>query len=140
MKTRVLVTGAGSLLGQGIIKSLRMADTQYEIVAVDPDPRSVGLYWADRAHLVPLARDPAFLESIYQIIDRERPQIVLVGTDVELMALSNSKSEIDSTFDTQVIVSPKDVIQIADDKWLTYQFLAGHEFPAIQSALPGDVG
>lgn len=139
MKIKVLVTGAGSLLGQGIIKSLRMADTQYEIAAVDPDPRSVGLYWADRAHLVPLARDPDYLERICQIIDRERPQIVLVGTDVELMALSNSKSEIDATFDTQVIVSPKHVIQIADDKWLTYQFLTRHNFPAIQSALPDDV-
>lgn len=139
MKIKVLVTGAGSLLGQGIIKSLRMADTHYEIVAVDPDPRSVGLYWADRGHLVPLARESNYLEILYQIIDRERPQVVLVGTDVELMALSTNKAEIDASFDTLVIVSPPDVIQTADDKWLTYQFLATHEFPVIQSALPDGI-
>jgi carbamoyl-phosphate synthase large subunit len=139
MKLKVLVTGAGALLGQGIIKSLRMADTRYEIVAVDPDPRAVGLYWADRAYLVPLAREPGYFDSICRIIERERPYAVLIGTDVELMVLSINKPEIDSAFHTHVIVSPPDIIRIADDKWLTYQFLASHGFPYIPSALPNDM-
>jgi carbamoyl-phosphate synthase large subunit len=139
MKLKVLVTGAGALLGQGIIKSLRMADTRYEIVAVDPDPRAVGLYWADKAYLVPLAREPSYLDSICRIIERERPHAVLVGTDVELMVLSINKPEIDSAFHTHVIVSPPDIVRIADDKWLTYQFLVSHGFPYIPSALPSDM-
>lgn len=139
MRIKVLVTGAGALLGQGIIKCLRMADTPYEIVAVDPDPRAIGLYWADKAHLVPLAREPDFVDCMCRIIDRERPHAVLVGTDVELMPLSVNKPEIDSAFDTHIIVSPPDVVRIADDKWLTYQFLASNGFPHIPSALPSDM-
>jgi carbamoyl-phosphate synthase large subunit len=139
MEIKVLVTGAGALLGQGIIKSLRMADTCYDIVAVDPDPRAVGLYWADKVYLVPLAVEAGYLDSICRIIERERPHAVLVGTDVELMVLSINKPEIDSTFSTCVIVSSPDVIRIADDKWLTYQFMASNGFPYIRSALPNDV-
>jgi carbamoyl-phosphate synthase large subunit len=65
--------------------------------------------------------------------------VVLIGTDVELMVLSINKPYIDTAFNTQVIVSPPDVIRIADDKWLTYQFLVSNGFPYIQSALPDDM-
>ncbi|MDJ0795925.1 MAG: ATP-grasp domain-containing protein [Calothrix sp. MO_167.B12] len=136
---KVLVTGAGALLGQGIIKSLRMADTAYHIIAVDPDPRSVGLYWADQAYLVPLAADPSYLDVVCGILDQERPDVVLIGTDVELLLYAQHKSELESKYHTRVIVSPPDVIQIADDKWLTYEFLLAHGFPYPKSALPSGI-
>jgi carbamoyl-phosphate synthase large subunit len=136
---KVLVTGAGAVLGQGIIKSLRMAETPYHIIAVDPDPRAVGLYWADQAYLVPLAMDPSYLEVVCRILEREKPDVVLIGTDVELTKYAQSKSEIESTYQTRVIVSPPHVIQITNDKWLTYQFLVANGFPCPKSTLPGGI-
>jgi carbamoyl-phosphate synthase large subunit len=135
---KILVTGAGALLGQGIIRSARLAPTPYEIVAVDPDPRSVGLFWADRAHVVPPAKSPAFLAAISRIIAEERPAAVLVGTDIELMVLSAHRAALEAAFDTHVVVSPPEVIRIADDKWLTYEFLRDRGFPHPRSALPED--
>jgi carbamoyl-phosphate synthase large subunit len=139
MGIKVLVTGAGALLGQGVIKCLRMADTRYDIIAVDPDSRAAGLFWADKAYLVPFAVAPDYLDGICEIIERERPQVVLIGTDVELPVLADKKPELDAAYDTQVIVSTPDVIRIADDKWLTYQFLASSGFPIIESALPDGI-
>jgi carbamoyl-phosphate synthase large subunit len=55
------------------------------------------------------------------------------------MLLSINKPEIESAYNTHVIVSSPDIVRIADDKWLTYQFLAGNCFPHIPSALPGDL-
>jgi carbamoyl-phosphate synthase large subunit len=132
---KVLVTGAGALLGQGIIRSLRMATTPYEIVAVDPNPCAVGLYWADHAHLVPFASDPNYLDRISKILELERPAAVLIGTDVELLTFAKHKSELEPKYQTCVIVSSSEVISIADDKWLTYQFLASNGFPCPRSAL-----
>jgi carbamoyl-phosphate synthase large subunit len=136
---KVLVTGAGAVLGQGIIKSLRMAETPYDIIAVDPDPRAVGLYWADRAYLVPLAKDPSYLDVVCRILDREKPDVVLIGTDVELMTYAQNKSKLESIYKTRVIVSPPHVIKIADDKWLTYEFLLANGFPCPKSALPSGI-
>ena len=136
---KVFVTGAGALLGQGIIKSLRLAEIKYQIVAADPDPRAVGLYWADMAYLVPLAKDPTYVEKVCRILDKERPDAVLVGTDVELLIFGQHKSEFESKYNTHVIVSPTEVIKIAEDKWLTYQFLSSNGFPCPQSALPEGV-
>jgi carbamoyl-phosphate synthase large subunit len=136
---KILVTGAGALLGQGIIKSLRITKRNYHIVAVDPDPRAVGLYWADKAYLVPFATEPDYLDRVCQVINKERPDAVLIGTDVELMAFSVNKIEIESNYNTHVIVSPTEVIKIADDKWQTYQFLLANGFPYPRSALPDDL-
>jgi carbamoyl-phosphate synthase large subunit len=133
---KVLVTGAGALLGQGIIKSLRMPSLQYEIIAVDPDPRSVGLYWADRSYLIPLATDPAYLNRIRSILAAERPDAVLIGTDVELMVFAENRSALEAEFNTKIIVCSPEVVAIADDKWLTYQFLKDNSFPHPKSALP----
>jgi carbamoyl-phosphate synthase large subunit len=133
---KVFVTGAGALLGQGIIKSLRLAEANYQIVAADPDPRAVGLYWADMAYLVPLAKDPTYVEKVCEILDKERPDAVLVGTDVELLIFAQHKNEFESKYNTHVIVSSGEVIKIAEDKWLTYQFLSSNGFPCPRSALP----
>lgn len=136
---KVFVTGAGALLGQGIIKSLRLAETNYQIVAADPDPRAVGLYWADMAYLVPLAKDPTYVEKVCEILDKERPDAVLVGTDVELLIFAQHKSEFESKYNTHVIVSSVEVIKIAENKWLTYQFLSSNGFSCPRSALPEGV-
>ncbi|MDM9385225.1 ATP-grasp domain-containing protein [Chlorogloeopsis sp. ULAP01] len=136
---KVLVTGAGALLGQGIIKCLRMSDIPYHIIAVDPDPRSVGLYWADQAYLVPLASNPSYLDVVCCILEREKPDVVLIGTDTELMIYAQNKLELESRYKTRVIVSPPHVIQIADDKWLTYKFLLENGFPYPKSVLPNGI-
>ena len=56
---KVLVTGAGALLGQGIIRSLMESSLSPVIVAADANPLSAGLYWTRHRHLVPMASDPA---------------------------------------------------------------------------------
>ena len=109
------MTGAGALLGQGIIKSLQRAGTEYEIVAVDPSPLSPGLFWAHRGYTVPLATDSNFVRAIEQILEREHPDIVLVGTDVELPVFAQERDRLEAEFSTTILVSPPDVVRIADD-------------------------
>jgi|SRR5947207_14334311 len=70
----VLVTGAGSLLGRGI---LRASSLRLRIIAADSSPLSAGLYWADAAHLVPLADRPEYLRSKPVIILRHLEETVL---------------------------------------------------------------
>ena len=136
---KILITGAGALLGQGIIKSLRLSRSSYQIIAADPDPRAVGLYWADRAYLLPLVTDPSYLEKIEFILQQERPDALLIGTDVELMKLSLHRTDLEARYNTRVIVSSPEVVRTADDKWLTFEFLRANGFPHPRSVLPGAV-
>jgi len=138
--TKVLVTGAGALLGQGIIKSLQRAGTEYEIVAVDPSPLSPGLFWAHRGYTVPLATDSNFVRAIEQFLEREHPDIVLVGTDVELPVFAQERDRLEAEFSTTILVSPPDVVRIADDKYETFVFLNDAELNPPASALPESDG
>lgn len=136
--TKILVTGAGAVLGQGIIQSLRRSSLRPEILAADPNPLSAGLFWADKAFRVPFADDAAFMDRIRSILSDERPDAVLVGTDVELAAFSQHRAALEAEFGTRVIVSRPEVIAIADDKYRTFQFLDGEELHPPLSALPED--
>lgn len=121
---KIFVTGAGALLGQGIIKSLRQSTLDCAIVAADPNPLSSGLYWADAAYRLPLAHEPNFAERIDELLDRERPDVLLVGTDVELAFFAEQRPRIEAQFGTHVLVSDPRVIAIADDKLETARFFA----------------
>jgi carbamoyl-phosphate synthase large subunit len=134
--TRVLVTGAGALLGQGIIKSLQSADSKYEVVAADPSPLSPGLFWAERGYTVPLASDRSFLDAIAQLVARERPDIILVGTDVELPIFAEHRERLEAEFSTKILVSSLEVVSIANDKYQTYSFLEEAGLNPPRSALP----
>jgi carbamoyl-phosphate synthase large subunit len=134
---KVLVTGAGALLGQGIIKALKASSLKLHIVAVDPSPLSAGLYWADSAHLISMASSPGYLDRLREVLSLERPDVVLVGTDVELPLLAAARGELESEYDTKVVISRPEVVRIADDKWLTYQFLRDEGLGHVPSCLPG---
>lgn len=133
---RVMVTGAGALLGQGIIKSLAWSETPYEVIAVDPSPLSPGLFWAERGYVVPFASDASFLPKIEQILACEKPDIVLIGTDVELPVFAEHRIRLEEQYRTKVLVSSADVVNIANDKYQTFRFLEAAGLSPPRSALP----
>ena len=135
---KVLVTGAGALVGQGIIRSLMESSLSPVIVAADPSPLSAGLYWTRHRHLVPMASDRAYAQAFENILDRERPDAVIPGTDFELLLFAENRARWEERFGTHVIVSNPNVVRIADDKYLTYRFFRDHGFAAPDSCLPGE--
>ncbi|NRP73075.1 D-alanine--D-alanine ligase [Ensifer psoraleae] len=135
---KVFITGAGALLGQGIIRALRRSTLNATIVAGDPSPLSAGLYWGDVAYLVPMAKDPAYLDRLGDLLRAERPDILIPGTDVELPILSANREAIERTYGTKVIISSPRVVSIANDKWLTSEFLREQGLGFVPSCLPGD--
>lgn len=136
--TTILVTGAGALLGQGILRSLRLADRPLRIITADPDPRASGHWLGDMAAVIPFASDPGYLARVEDVLAREQVDVVLVGTDMELAVFAVARDRLEREHGVRVVVCPPDVVEIADDKWLTARFLAGHDFPAPRSALSSD--
>ncbi|MET1756680.1 ATP-grasp domain-containing protein [Novosphingobium sp. RD2P27] len=135
---KALVTGGGALLGQGIIKALRGSSLKAEIVAVDPNPLSSGLYWADKGYRVPMASQPDYRQAIWDILERERPDTLLVGTDVELAFFAKERAAIQERFGTIVLISDPQVVAVAEDKYETYRFMQSKGFKPPASALPED--
>lgn len=137
-RVKVLVTGAGALLGQGIIRSLLASSLSVEVTAADPSPLSAGLYWVKQRAIIPMAKDPTYVARFEELLERVRPDAVIPGTDVELELFAEHRAAWEARFGTHVIVSSLEVVRIADDKYLTFRFLRDHGFAAPESCLAGE--
>lgn len=139
MIKNILVTGAGALLGQGILRLLQISDFDKKIFTADPDPRSTGHWLGDYAITIPKATDENYIETIKKIVLQHQIDAILVGTDVELPIFALHKNDFAENFNCQVIVSNQEVINIANDKFLTADFLEKNNFPFPFSVMANDL-
>ena len=121
--TNVLVTGVGSNVGQGIVKSLRMSGIPCRIIGTDMNPLSAGLFRCDKGYIVPPADDENFIPGIIKICESEKINIVLIGTAPEVPVFSLRKTIIENNCGAIVIICNHKLVDIACDKWDTYNFL-----------------
>ena len=136
MSATVLVTAAGSIVAQGIIKSLKLSK-RYTIITSDMSPLAAGLYRSDTGILGPPASSPAYIESITQICEDNSVQAVFCGSDDELLTLAGAKEAIEKT-GAKLLTGSTEALAVARDKWRTYQFCKANNLPCAPSALPED--
>jgi carbamoyl-phosphate synthase large subunit len=135
-RCRVLVTGAGSGVGQGIIKALRLSKLPLTIIGADIAPMNAALYRTDEAVIVPRVELPGSLAEIVKILLLNRVDVVMVGSEFDLVFFSENRAEIEGQAATLVIASPPNTVHVADDKWLTAEFLRENDLPYAEAALP----
>ncbi|MDF1594264.1 MAG: ATP-grasp domain-containing protein [Desulfobacterales bacterium] len=135
---RIGITGTGSLIGQAIIKSIKESSFCRDcyVVGFDYFKNTVGSYWVNKNHLLPDILDNKITESqwvnaVTEALGNERLQILLIGLDFELKLFAKYGQKMEQATGCKIVVSDKRVIEIADDKYLTFQFLKnnGLHFP-----------
>ena len=140
----ILVTAAGGIVGQGIIKCLKLANRQkkadenYKIIAGDMSAKAAGLYRANIGILVPPVTSPDYLDFIIKTCIERKIKAVYIGSDEELLPLTLVRDEIENKAGTIVITNPTDIVSKAGDKWKTYEFLKENKLPCADSSLPED--
>src|SRR6266487_507698 len=146
INANVLVTAAGGIVGQGIIKCLKMANAsidapvKYRITATDMNGQAAGLYRCDDGILVPPSSAPNFIDALIGIAIEQDIQAVFIGSDEELLTIGNSVRRIEDETKAKVISCSPEVLMTSRDKWKTFQFLKSNNLPYAASSLPEDRG
>lgn len=123
------ITGTGSLVGQAIIKSIKKSSFKNErLVGMDYFENTIGSYWTDENYILPDILDEKITENIWLdkivlIIKEEKIDILFIGVDFELHLFAKYKELIENETSCLVVVSTDETVSIADDKYLTYEFL-----------------
>jgi carbamoyl-phosphate synthase large subunit len=140
---RIGVTGTGSLIGQAVIKSVQRSDlaNRVEFIGFDYFQNTVGSFWCKKNYLLPdilkkEVTEEQWIDTIIDYLNKESIQLLFVGVDFELPILAKYKSKIESQTKAKVIVSDESVIEIGDDKYLTYEFLKSNGLYYPKSYLP----
>jgi carbamoyl-phosphate synthase large subunit len=136
----ILVTGVGGGVGQGILKSLKLIDDlEMKIVAADMFELGSALYGGDYCHVIPSPKDEHFLDRISDICKQHSIDFYFPGTDIELFTCAQFAAQIKEKLGVSIIISPLNVIEIADDKLKTVEFLQKNGFYHPQTQLPDSV-
>ena len=138
----VLVTGAGSVYGLGIIRALKASVLPVEIIAIDTNPYSLGLFFADKSFIAPRAADE---ESYYMFIENlckdHQIKAIFIGSTAELSFYARNRESLERSTGAKVFVNSPTVIELCTDKWLTMCHLSrsGFQIPA-SIRYPEDAG
>lgn len=116
----IAITGVGGGVGQSILKSL--AETDYNLIALDGELLGAGLYASETSYLIPYAKDTNYITRLLEICKKEKIALLFPGLDAELMPLSLNVAAF-KAIGTTVVVSRPEVILISDDKQQTYDEL-----------------
>ena len=127
-KINIMVTGAGSAVGQGIIKSLKLLKIKIEIFASDISPLNAGLYFVKKSLIIPKIEEKNSLRKILNILIKKKINILFIGSEYEVKFFSRYKSIIEKKTKTIVHVSNLKTVKLGNDKYLTHTFLKKNGF------------
>ena len=116
---RVMVTGVGSNVGQGIIAGVRAHNSNDWILGTDIAKVCAGYFMCDKGVQVPYANDPSFISKIIKLIKANEIEYVLLGVDAELLVYARHHQEIESATSCKILISSYDFIKKCSDKYLT---------------------
>jgi carbamoyl-phosphate synthase large subunit len=145
-KIKIGITCVGSLIGQGIIKSIQQCDLadKVEMIGFEYLEGSAGSYWIDKTYIMPdiwkesVSHEDYISELIF-LIKKENIKILFVGMGFELKMMAENRSRIENETGCIVIVSSTEVIDIGEDKYNTYKLLKYNGIPYPQTWLPEEI-
>lgn len=129
---KVLVTGVGGVVGQGILRNLRAEAFDVALIGTDVAAVSAGNHLCDAVHVVPYAVDPAYVEVMRGLVLREGIDLVVPSTDYEVHHLMLAEPRLP----TVVAASAAPVSGMCLDKYLTWEAFNARGLAFASSSLP----
>jgi len=134
---KIYVGGAGGAPSNNFIGSLRMSARGYEIVGGCSSPSDLFLADVDRGYLVPNANAPGHAERLLEVLREERPDLMHVQHDYEVLAVSEMREEIHA-LGVRTFLPAKQTIRDCVDKFASYALWAKAGVPVPKTLLIGD--
>lgn len=135
-KLKILVTGAGSGVGQSIVKSLKISKINAKIIFADIDYYNAGLYRVKDSIIVPKTEKPGALEWFLKYLKKFKIDVLMVGSEHDLIFFSKNKDIIKDKTNCEVCVSNIKLVKMANDKYLTQEFLKKNNLPHLKTFAP----
>lgn len=132
----VLVEGIGSMVFGTQIKYYD--GMGWNLIGIDITNKSFGLYKNLKPYIVPRYDEKNCFDVIENIIREEKIDLVFPTVNEGLLEWSSKKYYFKKEYNTNVIISNEEVIDICTDKWKTYNFFADNNIPTPKTSVNMD--
>tara|TARA_B100000963_G_C22633009_1_gene675992 strand:+ start:2534 stop:3574 length:1041 start_codon:yes stop_codon:yes gene_type:complete len=132
-KINILVTGAGSGVGQSIIKALKISKIRCNIISADIDYPNAALFRTNKSIIIPKVEDPGSLRWFLKNLKKHKIDVLMIGSEFDMVFFSKYKKLIENKTGCNVCVSNLNVVKMADDKFSTQQFLKKNNLPFLKT-------
>ncbi|WPU95788.1 hypothetical protein SNE25_09690 [Mucilaginibacter sabulilitoris] len=131
---KVLVTGIGGNVGQGIIRNIRTTNFPIEVIGCNVLAFSAGNHLCDRFYQTPYAYDKDYIPTIIDIVKREKIDLIIPSTDYEVYFLAKLKTQIPCA----IAASDWETTGIYLDKYQTFLHHTKYDIPFAPAFLPSE--
>jgi carbamoyl-phosphate synthase large subunit len=125
-KIRIIRSAIGSMPSWGIINELLHHGV--EVIGIDSDPKSFGLYKLKKKYVVPRGDHPDFIDVIKGIVKNEGCNAIISGPEEEIISLSRNRSFFEEMDCTLLMPEYNDAV-ICADKYETNHFFKENCIP-----------
>ena len=125
---KVLVSGVGGDVAQGVIKCLNSSSIEIEIYKIAGDSNESWLYTDNKSFLPPPVKSPRYIDFLINFIKTQKINAFVPCIDSEIFKISLHKERIEEETGCKVIVGDLDKILICEDKLKTFHFLKKNNF------------
>jgi len=126
--TTVLLSAAGAPGAARLIRALREnGEREVRVVGTDMSERAIGKHLCDAFHVVPAGSDPGYADTILELVERERVDVVLPQSSFDLEGLAGRRE----AFPVPVLVSSPETIHRSNDKAESYALLQRIGVPTV---------
>ncbi len=125
MTLRVAITGVSGDVGRGAIRGLRQNPPDAEpiwLLGLDATANSPSRCLLDCFVQLPLVKEACYVDNLATALKEHEIDVLLPGIDSEIAVLSAARDRLPTT--TKVVLAPSKLVEIADDKLLTAEFLS----------------
>jgi len=134
---RILILSAGSLVAQNILDALEGRREWVSVIGADAGTTSPRLFRCDIVYRTPLTDQPdAFRERLLEIIDRERPNLILAGRDHDVNFMSELRDRVPE-FASMLPCGPAAMARVIQDKWQSFLFCRRNGLPMADTIVTG---
>jgi len=125
MTTRILVTGAGTGLGNNLMRSLRAADPTLVLIGGHDDRFELKKSDADRDYLLPSPQGRRFAGRLDELVRRERIDVAIPTSDRDVRVLSRLRRRLGR----RVFLPRPAAIALGQDKYALSELLRAAGVP-----------
>jgi len=128
--TNIWVTGASSLIGYGILKSIRSTKKPYKLIGSTIHKNSIALAFTDVCIEAPFSGKEGYIDWVISVIKDHNVDLVIPSFEEDVNFLNNHRKQIELT-GAKVVLNSFELVNLCNDKWEFYKVLKSNNCPYV---------